>query len=122
MSTVDTGDETELEREVLDAEQEHDDVHDHDEAHHPSDKKYIQIAIILAVITAVEVAASYVDLGPIFIPALLGMMVAKFLIVVGFFMHLRFDNKIFTWLFYTGLILAVGVYVVALLTFQFFNS
>jgi cytochrome c oxidase subunit 4 len=37
-------------------------------------------------------------------------------------MHLRFDNRIFTWLFYAGLFLAVGVYVAALLTFKYFQA
>ena len=89
---------------------------------HISDNKYIVIAAILAVITAAEVAASYIDLGAIFIPLLLFMMAVKFFIVASFFMHLRFDNKIFTWMFYSGLLLAVGVYSVALLTFRFFDN
>jgi cytochrome c oxidase subunit 4 len=89
---------------------------------HISDNRYIVIAAILAVITAGEVAASYIDLGAIFIPLLLFMMAVKFFIVVSFFMHLRFDNRIFTWLFYTGLLLAVVVYVGALLTFRFFEA
>jgi len=87
-----------------------------------SDNRYIVIAAILAVITAAEVAASYIDLGAVFIPLLLFMMAVKFFIVVSFFMHLRFDNRIFTWLFYTGLLLAVVVYVAALLTFRFFEA
>ena len=97
----------------------HDDEHVHD---HPSDGRYIVIALILAAITALEVVASYVELGPIFLPALLGMMVVKFLIVVRMFMHLKFDNRVFSWLFYTGLLLALAVYLAALLTFRFFES
>ncbi len=89
---------------------------------HLSDNKYIVIAVILAVITAAEVVASYVDLGPAFIPLLLFMMAVKFFVVVSYFMHLKFDNPIFKRLFYTGLFLAVFVYVVALLTFRFFES
>lgn len=42
------------------AEPAHDD-HAHDD--HPTEKKYWIIALILAVITAVEVALSYIDLG-----------------------------------------------------------
>ncbi len=96
--------------------------HGADEAHGHglTEKGYIYVALILAVITAAEVALSYMDVGAAFMPLLLIMMVAKFVIVVSFFMHLRFDNKLFSWLFYTGLLLAVFVYVVALLTFQFF--
>jgi cytochrome c oxidase subunit 4 len=37
-------------------------------------------------------------------------------------MHLKFDNKIFTMAFYTGLGLAIFVYVAALSTFHFFGS
>lgn len=102
----------------------HDDGTDgvHGEHDHVSDNRYIVIALILGVITAAEVAASYIDLGPVFIPLLLFMMALKFFIVASFFMHLKFDNKIFTWLFYLGLFLAVAVYTVALTTFRFFNS
>ena len=100
----------------------HGDHHDDDHHDHPSDARYIGIAVMLAVITALEVAASYVELGPVFLPALLGMMAVKFFIVVSFFMHLKFDNRLFTWLFYTGLFLALFVYLAALLTFRFFNS
>ena len=87
-----------------------------------SDNKYIVIAAILALITAGEVAASYIDLGAVFIPLLLFMMAVKFFIVVSFFMHLRFDNRIFTWFFYTGLFLALVVYIGALATFRFFEG
>ncbi len=65
---------------------------------------------------------SYVDVGPLFLPALLIMMAAKFIIVVSFFMHLKFDHKLFSFLFYMGLLLAVGVYCTALATFHFFGS
>jgi cytochrome c oxidase subunit 4 len=87
-----------------------------------TDNKYIVIALILFVITAAEVAASYIDLGPVFIPLLLFMMAVKFFVVVSFFMHLRFDNRVFTWMFYSGLFLALGVYIVALATFRFFEN
>jgi cytochrome c oxidase subunit 4 len=98
------------------------DTHDtHDAAEHGmSTRGYINIALILAAITALEVSTYYVDFGPLFLPSLLVMMVVKFVIVVSYFMHLKFDNKIFTWLFYSGLFLAVGVYVAALSTFHFF--
>ncbi|MGB3734915.1 MAG: cytochrome C oxidase subunit IV family protein [Ilumatobacter sp.] len=93
-----------------------------DHADHLSDNKYIVIAAILAVITAAEVVASYIDLGPAFIPLLLFMMAVKFFVVVSYFMHLKFDNPVFKRLFYTGLFLAVFVYVAALLTFRFFEA
>jgi cytochrome c oxidase subunit 4 len=93
----------------------------HDSADHGmSTRGYINIALILAAITALEVSTYYVDFGPLFLPSLLIMMVVKFVMVVSYFMHLKFDNKIFSWLFYAGLFLAIGVYVAALGTFHFF--
>ena len=40
--------------------------------------------------------------------------------LINLTMFLKFDNKIFSWMFYAGLFLAVGVYVAALSTFHFF--
>jgi len=88
--------------------------------HGMSTRGYINIALILAAITALEVSTYYVDFGPLFLPSLLIMMVVKFFMVVSYFMHLKFDNKVFSWMFYAGLFLAVGVYVAALSTFHFF--
>ena len=67
------------------------------------------IGIILAALTGLEVAAYYLEeaLGAFTVPLLLGLSIAKFILVVGFFMHLKFDSKIFTGLFVSGLILAV---------------
>ena len=93
----------------------------HDEAHHgASDKQYILIALILAALTAIEVSTYYIDFGPLFMPTLFVLMTVKFVIVASFFMHLKFDNKIFTYLFYAGLLLAIAVYAGALATFKFF--
>jgi cytochrome c oxidase subunit IV len=89
--------------------------------HGASDKQYVIIALILGVITAFEITISYVHVGWLFLPALLIMMTAKFIIVVSFFMHLKFDHKLFSFLFYTGLILAVSVFAAALATFHFFS-
>ena len=64
--------------------------------HAATDKQYILIALILMVMTAAEVTLSYMDVGWIFLPALLVLMTAKFLTVVSYFMHLKFDHKLFT--------------------------
>ena len=94
----------------------HEDTHEHG----MSDAGYIKIAVILALITALEVSTYYVDFGPLFMPALLIMMVVKFVMVVSYFMHLKFDSKVCSFLFYTGLGLALFVYITALATFKFF--
>ncbi len=92
----------------------------HEQQHGMSNAGYIRIAIILAAITGLEVSTYYVDFGVLFLPALLIMMVIKFVMVVSYFMHLKFDNKMFSFLFYAGLVLAVGVYAAFLATFKFF--
>lgn len=111
MSTTETTETTEEQEEVV-----------HDDHDHPSDAKYFQIAIILGVLTALEVATYYVDIGPALIPTLMVMMVVKFFMVAAWFMHLRFDNSLFTKFFVTGLVLAVAVYVIALSTFEFWSK
>jgi len=102
----------------------HDSSHDsgHDSTHGMSNSGYIRIALILAVITGLETSTYYIDFGPLFLPSLLIMMIIKFIMVASYFMHLKFDNKIFSVMFYAGLILAVGVYCTALATFKFFLS
>ena len=95
----------------------------HDESHaHKPNSFYIKVAIALAIVTAVEVGLYYLDLGKLFLPTLLVLMAVKFVTVVSLFMHLKFDNKIFSWLFYSGLFLAVFVYLAALMTFRFFDG
>ena len=59
-------------------------------------------------------------LGHATLAVLLTLMAIKFTLVVLFFMHLRWDSKLFGRLFWGGAFLAIGVYVVALSTFKFF--
>ncbi len=96
--------------------------HDGSEAHDVSDRQYIVIALLLAVLTALEVASTEIGLGSFLIPALLIMMALKFFIVVSYFMHLKFDNKLFSFMFYLGLFGAVVLYTAVLATFHFFTG
>jgi cytochrome c oxidase subunit 4 len=92
------------------------------EVHHGlTDLGYVKIAVALALITGLEVSLTYMDIGVLFLPLLIVLMVIKFFSVVLFFMHLRFDNKLFSALFYMGLGLAVFVYTVAMFTFHVFE-
>jgi cytochrome c oxidase subunit 4 len=82
--------------------------HGPDEHHgHTSPAFYWLIAGILAVLTAIEVAAFYMELGAVEVPLLLILSAAKFVIVVMYFMHLRFDSRVFAGVFLAGLVLAV---------------
>ena len=85
-------------------------------AEHPSDWQYIKVAIVLAVITAVEVVLYYFELPGVNLnnTALGVLAIAKFAIVVLYFMHLKFDSRTLRRLFVTGLVLAVFCYVAVL--------
>ena len=77
---------------------------------HPTPARYTAIALILAVITVVEVAIVYMEfLRPVLIPILLVLSAIKFAMVAMFFMHLRFDHRLFSILFVGGVLLASAV-------------
>ncbi len=85
---------------------------------HPSARVYIIIAVILAVITAVEVATYYLPaLAGVIVPILLILSLTKFVLVVGYFMHLKFDHKMYTGLFGAGLVIAMTIVAALMLLF-----
>lgn len=83
-----------------------------DHAHeHPTWKQYKWVALILTVITALEVWAYYIPAlvaSAFFVPLLLAMSAAKFAIVVLFYMHLRYDHRLFKVLFTGPLTIAMA--------------
>jgi cytochrome c oxidase subunit IV len=91
------------------------------EVKHPTDATYVKVAAILAGLTALEVSTYFLDFGPLFLPVLITLMVIKFLTVVSYFMHLKFDSPVLRKAFYAGLILALCVYLTALSTFHFWG-
>lgn len=94
-------------------------VHHAPEHTHPSPVKYVGIAILLAVITALEVALYYIEMPEgLMVAFLMVLAVLKFCLVGAFFMHLKFDSPMLRRLFVTGIILAGVVYTVALLTLR----
>ncbi|MBI3954401.1 MAG: cytochrome C oxidase subunit IV family protein [Chloroflexi bacterium] len=92
------------------------------EAHerpHPTAMTYIAVASVLTVVTVLEVAIYYIEaLRPALVPLLLLLSATKFALVVMFYMHLKFDHKLFSALFVGGLWLAIGVIVALLALFQ----
>lgn len=89
------------------------------------DKVYVLTALFLAAITVIEVLTYALPDFPawshennLLVPVLLILMAVKFFTVAWIFMHLKFDKKILTWAFYSGLILAVAVYLAVLTMFR----
>jgi len=74
----------------------------------PSVATYIKVAILLTIITALEVGVIYIRrLTPILFPLLIVMATAKFTLVALFFMHLRYDPRSLRFLFLGPLIVAI---------------
>jgi cytochrome c oxidase subunit IV len=88
---------------------------------HPSAKEYIRIGILLGVLTALEVASYYVDVNTsVLIPTLFTLAFIKFVLVVLWFMHLRFDDRRYARFFVMGLALAATLFLVVLISFRAF--
>ena len=101
-------------------------AHDPDHEEHPSNAKYVKVAVFLAVLTSLEVATYFWE--DIFgtkasttalVLTLFPMMIIKFGTVILYFMHLKYDNPLFKRVFLFGLILALVVFLVMLTTFNY---
>jgi cytochrome c oxidase subunit IV len=91
----------------------------HDAPPHVGWKKYVMIGVILAIITAVEVAIFYIEaLAPVLVPALLVLSAGKFFLVVFYFMHLKLDHPIFGRVFWAPMVLAVLVVIGMVILFK----
>lgn len=85
---------------------------------HPGPWQYVQVAVVLAFVTGVEVAIYYVDaIRDYLAPILIVLSFVKFALVVLWYMHLKFDSLMLRRLFLVGLILALAVYSIVLFTF-----
>jgi cytochrome c oxidase subunit IV len=96
----------------------------HEPAHHehPSAKEYIRIGIILAVLTGLEVVTAYSQIKhSILIPTLLLLAFTKFVLVVLWFMHLRFDARTYARFFVMGFAGAITLYLIVLMTLGAFT-
>ena len=92
-----------------------------DEHSHPGPREYVLIAVVLVILTAVEVATSYLEgnVNSNLLIVALGIMAAvKFFLVAAWYMHMKQDSAVFRRLFVTGLLLASVVYGILLLFFS----
>jgi cytochrome c oxidase subunit 4 len=88
------------------------------EPRHPAVGVYLRVAAVLVILTVLEVGVFYVPaFHPVLVPTLVALSAAKFALVVMFYMHLRDDSKVFTFLFGAPLFLAAVVLVALLLLF-----
>ena len=99
------------------------DQHSADAAHtgHPTPATYFKVAMALSILTAIEVAIFYVtQIGYAIIPVLAILSIGKFALVVLYYMHLKFDSKIFSGMFFFGMFVATGVIFALMALFSWF--
>ena len=98
--------------------QQHGHGHDgHGDHAHAGPKLYWIFAAILCVITFFEWFVfkkkdSFGLSNTFLVYSLLAMSLVKFVMVVGWYMHLRFDHKLLTKIFVFSALLAIGVFVI----------
>lgn len=83
------------------------------EAHHHvmPVKTYLQVFGALLVLTVLTVLVSYADLGPFALGAAMFVALIKAGFVIGYFMHLKFDTRFHSFIFF-GTLLFVGIFFV----------
>ena len=70
---------------------------------------FVQIAMLLAVITGLELVTVYLPFMKwLLVTVLVVLSTVKFMFVIFYFMHLRWDKMFCTILFFIGLVLAGG--------------
>ena len=85
---------------------------------HPTPLTYVKVAITLSAITAVEVGLFYLDMVPaMFVACFFILSATKFVMVALFYMHLRYEARLFSTLFFGGVVLAMIVVVSVLAIF-----
>lgn len=92
--------------------------------HGPTDRQYFNIFFILVVLTALEVSTEWwpEDSRNIAVPVLLILMVIKFFLVALWFMHLKWDPALLKRTFYSGMVVAILVYAIALSAMNFWTD
>jgi cytochrome c oxidase subunit 4 len=93
----------------------------HARRRHPSAKEYVRIGVILVVLTTLEVWTSYSGLPHgLLITMLFGLAFVKFVLVVLWYMHLRFDDTRYSRFFIMGASGAGILFLVVLLLLKAF--
>lgn len=85
---------------------------------HLNPAQYWKIAVVLAVLTGFEIAMYYIDraigLGGLNALILISLAALKFVIVIGWYMHLAYEKSMLNRFFAAGFMLASGLYLVVL--------
>ncbi|GMU80064.1 MAG: hypothetical protein AMXMBFR46_28510 [Acidimicrobiia bacterium] len=90
---------------------------------HPTPFKYVMIFLVLVVVTAVEIATSYLE-GTVTSGVIVGLLLfwaaVKFILVAAYYMHLKTDQLMFRRFFTVGIVAAIVLYAAVLATLHVF--
>jgi cytochrome c oxidase subunit 4 len=109
------------------------DAHAHDSHAHPTPGLYLKVAVVLFVLTALEVLAFEAGRGglgpglrpviePIVVELLVVLSAAKFVLVAMFYMHLKQDPRLLANLFVMPLLIAAVVITALIILFQYWRT
>lgn len=76
--------------------------------HGPATRTYYLVYVALMVLLALTVGASFINLGPLNELVALAIAVAKAVLVILFFMHVRYSSRV-TWLFVAAGFVWLGI-------------
>ena len=80
---------------------------------------FFNVSIALVLITAIELVIIYVPIHPVIVFGTIAILsIIKFLAVIWWFMHLRWDKVLCTGLFLVGLLIATGTVVALMFLFE----
>lgn len=85
----------------------------------PATIEYVAIAAVLTMVTLLEVGIFYLEsLGSALMPILLSLSSLKFVLVVSFYMHLKYDSRLFLSFFAAALLIVVALAVAGMALFR----
>jgi cytochrome c oxidase subunit 4 len=89
-------------------------------SNHPTPRQYVLIAVVLVIVTGIEIATSYLNTGHtnLIIIALFLMAALKFFLVAAWYMHMKVDQPLFRRVFVVGMVGAGIVYGIVILVFS----
>ena len=88
----------------------HDHLDHHDE--HPPLSLWVRIAIFLGIVTAIEVAIYYIPaLEGVLVPLLVALSALKFAFVIWYFMHLKYDSRMLSFIFIAALVVSIIMFI-----------
>ncbi|MFN3336074.1 MAG: cytochrome C oxidase subunit IV family protein [Thermomicrobium sp.] len=88
-------------------------MHEHSTAHaQPGPATWVRVLILLTIATILEVLTYVFEstLGVLTAPILIVFAAIKFVLVVAYYMHLKFDNRILTGIFTWGMLIALSIF------------